>query len=441
MPERATGYVPAAAERAERAVLVGVERIGDKRPLAWDLEDDLAELARLADTAGLEVVGTVTQRLAKPEAKTFIGTGKAEEVARLAREREATVVVLDDELTPSQQANLERLLPDVRVIDRTALILEIFAQHAVSYEGKLQVELAQLEYQLPRLKGMWEHLERERLGGGRGARFGAGESQLETDRRLTRKRIAELKREIATIARHRETQRRARVGSGVFRIALVGYTNAGKSTVLNALTDAGVLVEDKLFATLDATTRRLELPMGREATITDTVGFINKLPHGLVESFRSTLQEAKEADLQLHVVDASSPHAAARIAAVNEVLAEIGASDRRQLLVFNKCDLIAADDLARLERAWPNAVFISAASGRGMDVLVDRLAQEAARLDEPVRVTIPFSRGDLVSALHERGTVISEEHTPAGTVITARVPHDLAARLDPFRTDENTQDG
>ncbi|MCL4079631.1 GTPase HflX [Coriobacteriia bacterium Es71-Z0120] len=439
MPERATGYEPATDERRERAVLVGVERVGDARPYAWDIEEDLAELARLADTAGLEVVGTVTQRLARPEAKTFIGTGKAEEVARLAKERNAGVVVLDEELTPSQQANLERLLPDVRVIDRTALILDIFAQHAVSYEGKLQVELARLEYQLPRLKGMWEHLERERLGGGRGARFGAGESQLETDRRLTRKRIAELKREIASIARHRETQRRARVGSGVFRIALVGYTNAGKSTVLNALTDAGVLVEDKLFATLDATTRRLELPMGREATITDTVGFINKLPHGLVESFRSTLLEAREADLQLHIVDASSPHAAARVTAVNEVLTEIGANERRQVLVFNKCDLLSAESRARLAAAWPNAVFIAAATGEGIDRLVERLAQEAARLDEPIKVTLPFSRGDLVSAVHERGTVVSEEHTPDGTVIIARVPHDLAARLEPFRRSEAEQ--
>jgi GTP-binding protein HflX len=435
MPERATGYAPASSERLERAVLVGVERAGGDRPHAWGIEEDIAELARLADTAGLEVVATVTQRLARPEAKTFIGTGKAEEVARIAAERQASVVVFDEELTPSQQANLERLLPDVRVIDRTALILEIFAQHAVSYEGKLQVELAQLEYQLPRLKGMWEHLERERLGGGRGARFGAGESQLETDRRLTRKRIAELKREIAAIARHRETQRRARVGSGVFRVALVGYTNAGKSTVLNALTDAGVLVEDKLFATLDATTRRLELPMGREATITDTVGFIAKLPHGLVESFRSTLQEAKEADLQLHVVDAASSYAAARIAAVNEVLAEIGADGRRQVLVFNKCDLLDADARARLSSAWPNAVFIAAATGEGIDRLVERLAQEAARLDEPIRVMLPFSRGDLISAVHARGTVIFEEHTPDGTIVIAHVPLDLAARLEPFRHD------
>ncbi|MCX8006780.1 MAG: GTPase HflX [Coriobacteriia bacterium] len=432
MAERATGYEPRSFDRVERAILVGVERVGADAQRGWDIEEDLAELARLADTAGLAVVATVTQRLAKPEARTFIGSGKAEEVAALASEMGATVVVLDEELTPSQQANLERLLPAVRVIDRTALILEIFAQHAVSYEGKLQVELAQLEYQLPRLKGMWEHLERERLGGGRGARFGAGESQLETDRRLTRKRIADLKRELAAISRHRETQRRARVGSGVFRIALVGYTNAGKSTVLNALTNAGVLVEDKLFATLDATTRRLELPMGREATITDTVGFINKLPHGLVESFRSTLQEAREADLQLHVVDASSPHASARIRAVNEVLAEIGADDRRQVLVFNKCDLLAPDDRERLAAAWPNAEFIAAAAGDGIDRLIERLGQEAARLDEPVHALIPYSRGDLLSAVHERGTVLSEEHTAQGTIVVARVPRELAARLDGY---------
>ncbi|HHJ99540.1 MAG TPA: GTPase HflX, partial [Actinobacteria bacterium] len=280
----------------ERAVLVGIDRA---RSDGWTLDDDLAELRRLVDTAGAVVAGVVTQRMDRPNPRTFIGSGKAEEVERIACEAGATMVVFDDDLSPSQQANLEGLLPQVRVIDRTQLILDIFALHAVSHEGKLQVELARLEYVLPRLRGMWGHLEAERLGGGRGARFGAGESQLESDRRLTRKRISELKRELKHVARARATQRASRARSGVFRIALVGYTNAGKSTLLNALTDAGVLAQDQLFATLDATTRRLDLPDGRTVTLTDTVGFINKLPHGLVEAFKSTLDEVREADLLL----------------------------------------------------------------------------------------------------------------------------------------------
>ena len=247
------------SDAGERAVLVGIDR---SRSDGWTLEDDLAELGRLADTAGATVVGTITQRMDRPNPRTFIGAGKAEEVDSVAQAERATVIIFDDDLTPSQQANLEGLLPQVRVIDRTQLILDIFALHAISHEGKLQVELARLEYLLPRLRGMWGHLEAERLGGGKGARFGAGESQLESDRRLTRKRISELKRELKTVARARDIQRTSRARSGVFRIALVGYTNAGKSTLLNALTDAGVLVQDQLFATLDATTRKLE-PSGR----------------------------------------------------------------------------------------------------------------------------------------------------------------------------------
>src|SRR5574340_241020 len=250
------------SESDERAILVGIDRA---RTDGWTLDDDLAELTRLADTAGAAVVGSVTQRLERANPRTFIGAGKAEEVEQLAASTGATMIIFDEELSPSQQGNLETLLPKIRVIDRTQLILDIFAMHAQSHEGKLQVELARLEYLLPRLRGMWGHLDTERLGGGRGARFGAGESQLESDRRMTRKRISELKREIQVVARARETQRTARGRSGVFRIALVGYTNAGKSTLLNALTDAGVLVQDQLFATLDATTRRLELPDGREA--------------------------------------------------------------------------------------------------------------------------------------------------------------------------------
>ena len=411
-----------------RAVLVGIDR---PRSDGWTLEDDLAELTRLVDTAGATVVGTVTQRLERPNPRTFIGAGKAEEVHALATEERATTVIFDDDLTPSQQANLEDLLPEIRVIDRTQLILDIFALHAVSHEGKLQVELARLEYVLPRLRGMWGHLEAERLGGGRGARFGAGESQLETDRRLTRRRIAELRKELKHIARARETQRSARGTSGVFRVALVGYTNAGKSTLLNALTGAGVLAQDQLFATLDATTRRLELPDGRAVTITDTVGFINKLPHGLVEAFRSTLDEVREADLLLHVVDASHVNRDAQMGAVKVVLEEIEAADRPQLVVYNKADLIPALERARLEQS-PGAVVVAAAAGEGLDGLLEKIATIAAQTDVPITVTVPYDRGELVQLAHEQGHILAEEHLPEGTRLTVVASEAVRGRLSEF---------
>lgn len=413
----------------DRAVLVGIER---SRPDDWDLEDDLAELERLADTAGATVVATVTQRLERPNPRTFIGSGKAAEVERTASDTSANMVIFDDELTPSQQANLEGLLPDVRVIDRTQLILDIFAMHAQSHEGKLQVELARLEYLLPRLRGMWGHLEAERLGGGRGTRFGAGESQLETDRRLTRRRIGELKRELRNVARARETQRASRARSGIYRVALVGYTNAGKSTLMNALTEAGVLVQDQLFATLDATTRRLDLPDGRAVTITDTVGFINKLPHGLVEAFKSTLDEVREADLLLHVVDASHPNAGAQIAAVKVVLQDIGSADKPQLMAYNKSDRIPRQEQTRLA-SLPGAVLISAAEHAGLDSLLARISAVAAQGDNPVTVIIPYNRGELVRDAHERGHILTEEHTESGTKLTLVAPDDVISRLAGFR--------
>jgi GTP-binding protein HflX len=420
----------------ERAVLVGVDR---PRSDGWTLEEDLEELARLVNTAGASVVGTVTQRLERPNPKTFIGPGKAQEVEEAARELGAALVVFDEELTPSQQANLEGLLPKVRVLDRTQLILDIFALHAVSHEGKLQVELARLEYVLPRLRGMWGHLEAERLGGGRGARFGAGESQLETDRRMTRKRISELKRELKTVARARETQRASRGRSGVFRVALVGYTNAGKSTLLNRLTDAGVLVQDQLFATLDATTRQLGLPNGRQVTITDTVGFINKLPHGLVEAFKSTLDEVREADLLLHVVDASHRNADGQIAAVKVVLDEIRAAAKPQLVVYNKADLLGEDDRHRLE-AVPGATLVSGATGAGMDALLERIAGAAALHDRPVTILVPYDRGDVVQLAHDGASVLSEEHLPEGTRMTVVAPAGIAARLDAFAIGDGLTD-
>lgn len=421
----------------ERAVLVGIDR---PRTDGWLLEDDLSELGRLADTAGITVAATATQRLERPNPRTFIGAGKAAEVADLAKDLKATVVIFDDELTPSQQANLETLLPETRVIDRTQLILDIFALHAASHEGKLQVELARLEYVLPRLRGMWGHLEAERLGGGRGARFGAGESQLETDRRLTRRRIADVKRELKTVARARETQRAARARSGVFRVALVGYTNAGKSTLLNALTDAGVLVQDQLFATLDATTRRLDLPDGRAVTLTDTVGFINKLPHGLVEAFKSTLDEVREADLLLHVVDAAHPNAEAQVAAVRVVLQEIDAAERPQLLVYNKADLLPVEEQQRLQDA-PGAVLISAAAHAGLDALLERIASVAAGADHVFSALVPYDRGDLIGVAHEQAHIISEEHTEHGTRVTLAAHPEVTARFEAFRENAPEQSG
>lgn len=420
-----------AAEVVERAFLVGVDRGRQD----WPLEESLAELERLADTAGIEVLGVVTQRLDKPNPRTFIGSGKAEEIASLVAARNGTMVVFDDDLTPSQQANLEGLIPGAKVLDRTALILEIFAQHASSREGKLQVELAQLEYVLPRLKGMWGHLEAERLGGGRGARFGAGESQLESDRRLTRRRIAEVRRDLAGVSSERSLQRKKRARSGVFRVSLVGYTNAGKSTLLNRLTDAGVLVADMLFATLDSTTRRMDLPEGREITLTDTVGFINKLPHGLVEAFKSTLDEVREADLLLQVTDAADAQLEAQIGAVREVLAEIDSAEKPYLLVLNKADLLDEVTRQTLHSHYPRAVFVSATTGEGTGDLIARIAEEAARRSVTMTVLLPYTRGDLVQLAHERGRILSERHLEDGTQLVVRMPTESAHELAGFQTE------
>ncbi|MBE0476733.1 MAG: GTPase HflX [Coriobacteriia bacterium] len=415
-----------------RAILVGVDRGGSRD--GWSIDESLEELARLAETAGIRIVGKVTQRMDKPNPRTFTGAGKAEEIARLAESLRATQIVFDEDLTPSQQYNLEGLIPQVKLVDRTALILEIFAMHATSREGKLQVELAQLQYLLPRLRGMWGHLERERLGGGRGARFGAGESQLETDRRLARKRIGELKRDLAQVARARRTQRAARAASGVFRVSLVGYTNAGKSSLLNALTGAGALEADMLFATLDSTTRRMELPEGRLVTLSDTVGFINKLPHGLVEAFKSTLDEVREADLLLHVVDTAHPQRREQVRAVSEVLGEIGAAATRQVTVFNKIDVADTEALSRLRARRPDAVFVSALTGQGLDALAGRVSTEAARDSRTMSLVVPYTRGDIVDAAHARAQVVSERHTEHGTEMVVKAPAALSERFAEFET-------
>lgn len=408
----------------DRAVLVGIDR-----GRGWSVEESLDELERLADTAGAEVVARLTQKMGAPDPRTFIGKGKLEEVAQIARDLDATIVIFDDDLSPSQQANIENAVPETKIADRTALILDIFALHATSREGKLQVELAQMEYLLPRLRGLWRHLDR--FAGGGVMTRGPGESQLETDRRLARQRISELKRELKHVAGERHLQRKRRARSGVFRVALVGYTNAGKSTTLNALTEAGVYVADKLFATLDATTRTLELPEGRTITVTDTVGFIHKLPHALVEAFKSTLDEVREADLLVHVVDGSHAQAFDQIAAVLEVLGEIEARGP-SLLVFNKADAMDPDTRAALLVRYPHAVVCSALTGEGLDVLRDRVAAEAARQAVTLTILVPYERGDVVAMAHEQAQVVTEEHTPEGTRLVVRAAAQAAGRLEPF---------
>lgn len=415
----------------EKAILVGIDK-GDPN---WPLEESLAELERLANTAGAEIVATISQKITTPNPRTFIGKGKAEEVADLCRSYAVDVVILDDELTPSQQTNLERIVPkDVKVIDRTALILDIFALHAKSKEGRLQVRLAQNEYLLPRLRGMWAHLASNRMGGGVGSRFGEGESQLEVDRRMVRKRITTIKRELTQLNAVRALQREERIRSGIFRVALAGYTNAGKSSLLNALADADVLSYDKLFATLDSTTRKLILPEGREITLTDTVGFIQKLPTTLVEAFKSTLDEIVGADLILHVVDASSEKYGSQMQSVEEVLEQIGANRIKRIEVFNKIDLLDEEEKHSLSIRQSNGLLVSAKTSEGLEALLEYIARVVTSQDVPIEVLIPYDRGDLVSLAHERGGIVSESHIEEGTLLSLRIPPALQERFEKFET-------
>ena len=403
----------------ERAVIVGVERPGQK----WPVESSLDELERLTETAGADVVARTTQKLEAPNPRTFIGSGKAEEIADTVRSLSADIVIFDDELTPSQQSNLEKIVPrDVKVIDRTALILDIFALHAMTKEGRLQVRLAQNQYLYPRLRGMWAHLASNRMGGGVGSRFGEGESQLEVDRRMVRKRITSIKRELNHLASVRSVQREERYASGMYKVSLAGYTNAGKSSLLNRLTDADVLSYDKLFATLDSTTRRFVLPEGRRITITDTVGFIQKLPTTLIEAFKSTLDEITGSDLILHVVDASSFEFERQIEAVRDVLGQIKADGIPSIQVFNKVDLLDTEAKAALTCRYPLAVFISAQKGEGIDELISRIGAAASAADELMSVHVPYDRGDLVSMAHERCQILSEQYDDRGTIIEMLVP-------------------
>lgn len=417
------------AWHAERAILVGIDRPGAE----WDADETLAELGRLAETAGSEPVARTLQRLDAPHPKTFVGSGKAAEIARMCRSFNADVVIFDDELTPSQQSNLEKIVgSEVKVIDRTALILDIFALHATTKEGRLQVRLAQNKYLLPRLRGMWAHLASNRMGGGVGSRFGEGESQLEVDRRIVRKRIMRIERELAELEKNRDVQRSSRRASGMLRVVLAGYTNAGKSSLLNRLTDAHVLSYDKLFATLDSTTRRFTLPEGREITLTDTVGFIQKLPTTLVESFKSTLDEIREADIILHVVDASASAFERQMVAVEDVLQEIGAQEISRILVFNKCDMLSDGEREALAGRYGSALLVSAATGEGVEDLVERIVRVASAQDEVLHLSIPYSRGDIVSLAHERCLIIDEEYAPDGTRMTLRVSKRMKTAFEPF---------
>lgn len=417
------------AQKTERAVLVGIELPFEE----WALEDSLKELESLVATAGAEPVGTLTQKLAKPNPRTLVGKGKVVEIAQLVSALDADLVVFDSELTPTQQSNLEKEINHVKIIDRTALILDIFGLHAITREGRLQVRLAQNYYLLPRLRGMWAHLAGHRMGGGVGSRFGEGESQLEVDRRLVRKRIDTLTAELAKVESERATQRKSRASSGVFRLALAGYTNAGKSSLLNCLTGADVLAYDKLFATLDPTTRRLALTDGREVTLTDTVGFIQKLPHTLVESFKSTLTEVREADLILHIVDAAADQREAHIAAVQKVLEEVGAQTVPQLLVLNKADLLREAECEVLLKRHPDAVLFSSVDGSGSDRLFAAIARFADAASQHLRVLIPFDKGALVVLAHEQARIFSEDYTEEGTLLEFCIAKEHAVRFAPYQ--------
>jgi GTP-binding protein HflX len=412
----------------ERVVLVSVWTTGSE----VDSDFAMAELKLLAETAGSQVLEGLVQRRSNPDPATFIGRGKVDEVREVVIATGADTVICDGELEPAQLRNLEDRV-GVKVIDRTALILDIFAQHAKSAEGKAQVELAQLQYLRQRLRGWGGNLSRQAggraaAGAGIGGR-GPGETKIETDRRRIKTRISVLRRRLRELDQVRATKRSQRERNQVPSVAIVGYTNAGKSSLLNRLTGAGVLVEDALFATLDATTRRTGTADGRVYTLTDTVGFIRHLPHDLVEAFRSTLEESVNADLLLHVVDASDPDPYGQVDAVRQVLSEIGAAGVAEQLVMNKIDAAAPDVLLALRGRFPDALFVSARTGEGIDELRDRVAERLPRPAIEVKALVPYARGDLIDRIHNTGEFVSSEHTAAGTRLVARVNADLAGEL------------
>jgi GTP-binding protein HflX len=419
--------------RLERVVLAGVWTQGTVR----DAERSLEELARLAETAGSEVLEGVIQRRSTPDPATYLGSGKARELRDIVVETGADTVICDGELTPGQLRQLEEIVK-VKVVDRTWLILDIFAQHARSREGKAQVSLAQMQYLLPRLRGWGESLSRQGGGAGGGAGGGGGggvgtrgpgETKIETDRRRIRTQMSKLRRQLKEMEASRTTQRAARHRAGIPAVAIAGYTNAGKSSVLNRITGAGVLVENALFATLDPTVRKTRTPSGRDYTLADTVGFVRHLPHQLVEAFRSTLEEVRDADLILHVVDGSDDVPEEQINAVREVLNEIDAGQVPELIVINKADLADPETIAALLRREPHAVVVSARTGLGFDELLEAIEKDLPSRLVELTIVVPYSRGDLLSRAHRQGEVLSVHHEEGGTLLHARVPEALANEL------------
>ncbi len=415
--------------RLERVVLAGVWTSGGVE----SAERSLRELAALAETAGSVVVDGVIQRRDAPDPATYLGSGKVQELARIVTETGADTVICDGELTPGQLRQLENIVK-VKVVDRTWLILDIFAQHARSREGKAQVSLAQMQYLLPRLRGWGESLSRQAgghaggAGGGLGTR-GPGETKIETDRRRIRAQMTKLRRELKALEATRKTQRGAREASGIATVALAGYTNAGKSSVLNALTGAGVLVQDALFATLDPTVRKMKAPSGKEFTLADTVGFVRHLPHDLVEAFRSTLTEVQEASLIVHVVDGSDEDPFGQISAVREVLNEIGAGEIPEIIAINKCDIADPMDITAIQGSFPESIVISAQTGAGLDELLERIDSVLPQTLVAIDVTIPYNRGDLLARIHDSGEQVRIDHVEMGSCVTALVPPALAADI------------
>jgi GTP-binding protein HflX len=420
--------------RLEKVVLIGVWGRGT----VLEAENSLRELAALAETAGAQVLDGLLQRRAFPDPASYLGKGKAQELKAIVAACEADTVIADTELAPSQRRTLEDIVK-VKVVDRTAIILDIFAQHAKSREGKAQVELAQLEYLLPRLRGWGESMSRQaggQVGGGVGiGSRGPGETKIELDRRRINTRMAKLRKQIKEMAPSRATMRSSRSKNEIPSVAIAGYTNAGKSSLLNRITRAGVLVENALFATLDPTVRKTQTADGREYTLADTVGFVKDLPHQLVEAFRSTIEEIAHSDLVVHVVDASHPDPGGQIQTVRNVLAEVDADNVKELLVFNKCDLVDLDQQIALRGMEPGAILVSAASGEGIAELLVQIEALLPRPEILVRALIPYSRGDLVSRIHSEARIVSVEHQDAGTLVEARVKPQLASELNAYLLD------
>lgn len=419
----------------EKALLVALETPQDER---WRVQESLEELGELVASAGGEVAGCATQKLDRPTAPYFIGKGKAEELARMAKAKGMHSVIFDDELSPAQARNLEQLFSR-KVIDRTQLILDIFAQRAKTREGKLQIELAQLQYLAPRLTRMWTHLSRQ--SGGIGTR-GPGETQLEVDRRRVQERITRLERDLELVRKHRQVQRAGRQRHHWPACALVGYTNAGKSTLMNRLTEASVFANDQLFATLDPTIRQFLLPNGQKVLISDTVGFIQKLPHHLIESFRATLEEVSEADVLIHVVDISNPNWSAQIDAVDDVLKQIGSGEKQTLHVFNKVDRIAeAAILGPILSARPHAVALSAKTGSGIDAFHEELSSMLKAWRMEVRLRIPQQCGALLAQIHRAGRVLDKRYEGNDVELTAHLPPALAGIVQPYLLNESENPG